>query len=491
VAHEHGDHLSRVQDGEPTVLAKGPSAVAAFQVTGELVAIARFDRVDVWTLSGQRRWQHEGGPFVGITVVGKIVVALKADGELLFLSLMNGSDTGRLKLEVPEPAHRWRLAPLEGSRFALALGEWLVIVDAAKEKVFRRTRLRARATAVGASERRVVVGLDDGWIQTVDPLTGDVRGAHHVHRAPLRAVAMGKGVVLTAAAHEPVRAWDEARLSGATPSASPTTALAARGSLLATGTRAGQLRIQKGVEEVGSVRLDGAVSFVHVATDDAVIAVTSSLVVRLEKPWKAPKPLVLDAACSAFAADDRYAFSGSGSGVVDVFDLAAGKKVTSYALSDAAISALVRPRGVHLVVGTGALDGRLFVVDVAEAKVVHRIEAHQEAFGITSLAAEPRGRIAASGSDDGTIALLDIAKGRVLARLRVREAPVSLAFDPTGKRLVAALEDGSVTVFALDQRAAASAVQVPPTARVAWGDGPDKLVCGLTDGRVDVVIVRA
>ncbi len=488
IAYSNRDHVLRVAGSEKSVVGKHASPVAAMRVAGEQVAIARFDGVDLWTLAGQRRWQHEGGPFVAVTVVGKTVVGLEADGELAFLSMMNGSLTGRLKLEVTEAAHTWHLAAIEGSRFALALGEWLVIVDAAKEKVFRRTRMRARVSALAASDRRVVVGLEDGWVQMVDPLTGEARGALEVHRTPVRSVALTKGVFFTSSENE-VSAWDEALLSGAPVAASPVTALAARGALAAVGAKSGRLRIQKGVEEVGSMRLDGSVAFVHVAKDESVVAVSSSLVVRLQKPWKAPRPLVLDAPCTAFAADDSYAFSGNEHGVVDVFQLDGGKKVTSYELSDATISALVRTRGVHLVVGTDALDGRIFVVDVAEAQIVHRIEAHQDAFGVTSLATEPRGRVVASGSDDGTIALIDVAKGKVLARLTVREAPVSLAFDPTGKRLVAALVDGSVTLIALDQRGAMSVVKAPPTARVAWGEGPNQVLCGLTDGRVELVTV--
>jgi outer membrane protein assembly factor BamB len=477
-------HLVRVSGSERSVVAKGDSVVAGFRVSGDQVAVAREESVDYWNLTGQLRWQHEGGPFLAVTVVGKTVVALKADGEIEFLAVMTGSVTGRMKLEVPEAASTWHLAAVEGSRFALGLGDFLVIVDAAKEKVFRRTRMRTKITSLAANERRVLVGLDDGWIQVVDPLTGDARGALETHRTAVRAVGFGKGVVLTTAHGEPLRVWDEAQLSGAPVASSPVSSLSARGALVAVGTKAGRARILKGVEEVGSTRLGGPASFVHVAEDESVLAVSASLVVRLEKPWKTPKPLVLETTCTAFAADDAYVFSGNDQGTVDVFDLDTCKKLTSYELSDGTISALARPRGVHLVVGTDALDGRVFVVDVAEAAVVHRIEAHQDAFGVTCLAAEPRGRLVASGSDDGTVALIDLAKGRVLARLTVAEAPVSLTFDATGKRLFVASSDGAVTAFALDQKGKASTVEVPKTTCVAWSNG---LVCGLFDGRVEHV----
>ncbi len=484
VSHAGADHLVRVSGSERSTVAKGESPVTSFKVSGEQVAVAREGGVDYWNVSGQLRWQHEGGPFLAVTVIGKTVVALRTDGELEFLAVMSGSVTGRMKLEVPEAASTWHLAAVEGSRFALGLGDFLVIVDAAKEKVFRRTRMRTKVTSLAANERRVLVGLDDGWVQVVDPLTGDARGALETHRTAVRAVGFGKGVVLTAAHGEPLRVWDEAQLSGAPVASSPVSALSARGSLVAVGTKAGRARILKGVEEVGSTRLAGPASFVHVAEDESVLAVSASLVICLEKPWKTPKPVVLESTCTAFAADDAYAFSGNDQGTVDVFDLEAGKKVTSYELSDGTISALVRPRGVHLVVGTDALDGRVFVVDVAAATVVHRIEAHQDAFGVTCLAAEPRGRLVASGSDDGTVALIDLAKGRVLARLPVPEAPTSLTFDSTGKRLFVALGNGAVTAFALDQKGKASPVEVPKTTCVAWSEG---LVCGLVDGRVEHV----
>lgn len=362
VAYANQDHLLHVVGREKSVLAKHPSPVAAMRVAGEQVAVARFDGIELWTLAGRRRWICDGGPFVAVTVVGKTVVGLQADGELLFLSMMSGSVAGRLKLEVTEAAFTWQMAALEGSRFALALGEWLVIVDAAKEKVFRRTRLRGKVSALAANDRHVIVGLDDGWVQLVDALTGEARGAMEVHASAVRAVALDKGVFFTSSESE-VRAWDTSLLSGAPIAASPVTSLTSRAGLAAVGAKSGRLLIKKGVEEVGSMRLDSSVAFVHIANDDSVVAVSSSLLVRLQKPWRTPKPIMLSAPCTALAADDDYAFSGNENGGVDVFEFESGKKVTSYELSDATISALARTRGVHLVVGTDALDGRLFVVD--------------------------------------------------------------------------------------------------------------------------------
>ena len=196
-----------------------------------------------------------------------------------------------------------------------------------------------------------------------------------------------------------------------------------------------------------------------------------------------PRPLALRAQASAFAADDDYAFAGTDSGSVDVYDLAE-------ATPRHELCALRRRRhgarasaGPALVVGTGALDGRVFIVDVTEAKVLHRMEPHDEAFGVTCLAYDPRGRIVASGADDGSIALIDPVKGKVLARLRVRETPMSLAFDADGRRLACVFADGTAGLVKLGPRGA-TIEDIPLTgvAHVAWGDDA---FFGFADGRVE------
>lgn len=475
-------HLIRHTAGRNVRAAAGDEGVDAFAISGEQLAVARFGTLELWTLADQRRWSIDGGPFVGVTFAGRTLVALKADGELLFLSLLKGAVMGTLKLAAAEPAFSWRLASIDGTRFALGFGEWLVVIDAASHKVVRRTKVRGGILALAASERRMIVGFEDGWIQAFDAFTGEPRGAVQAHEGDVVAVAMSAGSIFSAARMGPVRAWDESAVETAARAGSPITSLACRGGFVAVGDRAGRLRMLKGVEEVGTLRLDGPITGTHVTVDDTVIAASGSVLVVLTKPWKTPRPILLQSASTALAVDAAYAFVGNEQGGVDVYDLERGTHVTSYALSEASICSLVRLPGAYLVVGTGALDGRLFVVDVAKAKVVFRIEAHQEAFGVTSLATEPRGRLVASGSDDGTIALIDPAKGRILARVRVPETPTSLAFDATGRKLAAVLADGSTLVVAIDQRAAVTPLEFRKAAHLSWGD---TLVVGLADGRIE------
>lgn len=469
--------------GRTLRVAHGDTNISSFAVSGEQVAIARHDGLELWTLADQRRWRVSGAAFVAVAFAGRTLVAIRGDGEIVFVSLLKGAEQGTLKLAAPEPVPSWRLASIDAARVAISLGEWLVIVDGASQKVVRRTRARGPIVSLAATDKRVVVGIADGWVQAFDAFTGEARGAIEAHGEPVTCVTTaGTSIVSATKQSSLVRSWDESALQATARGGAPVTALAARGPLVAVGDRSGRLRLLKGVEEMSSIRLDGAIGGVHIAETETVTGATGSVLVRLAKPWKLPQPILLSAPSTAFAIDDAYAFSGSESGTVDVFELARGSLVTSYALSEAGITALLRLPGAKLVVGTGALDGRLFVVDVAEAKVVFRIEAHQEAFGVTALAAEPRGRLVASGSDDGRVALIDPAKGRVLAHVTLSETPVSLAFDATGRKLAAALADGSSVVIFLDRRAAVTPLPYRGVTRVAWGD---TLLLGMAEGPVE------
>ena len=469
--------------GKPAVFADGATDIEAFAVAVDGVAVARKDSLELWTHAGKLRWTVPGA-WVAAAIVPGHVVALAEDGTLAFTAMRDGMTIGTLHLASTEPATEWRLACIDVGRVVLALGDWLVWIDVATKKTLRRVRTRDKVTALVADGQWVVCSTDTGWILAFSADSGEPGAAFEAEQGVLTSLALGKKTLFSGGQKPAVRARPRAELDLARSSLdAPVTALAARDDLIAVGDGSGNLRLLRGGAEQMTRPLGEALISVHLARGEVLVAATARVILRVERPWSSPRPLALRSAASAFAADEDYAFAGTELGAVDVYDLATATHVTSYALSDGEVTALARLPGKYLVVGTGALDGRVFVVDVTEPKVVHRLEPHDEAFAVTCLAYDPRGRIVASGADDGSIALIDPAKGKILARLQVRETPVSLAFDAQGRRLACVFADGTAGLVKLGPRGATMEdIALTGAARVAWGDDA---VFGFADGRVE------
>lgn len=465
------------------------SAIRSFTASASELLLGRDKALELWTADGEKRWQHAGGPWNELSLGNELALAIDADGALIFLSRDAGEALGALRLASVEPPSSWRIAGLGRYEAVLALGDWLVWIDLKTRKVARRVRARGKITAIDGDTDLVVVGCEDGWLQTFKAASGEPRAAFRSNEAPVVAVVLGDRHVFATDGEE-VCAFERHTASSVPKIADPITSMAGAGDIVAAGDRKGNVRILRDGREIATMPVGEAAIATHLVGNGTLVAASSRIVMRAPRPWHAPRPIALKNPATAVAADESYVFAGSGRGAVDVFDLDRGGYVTTYQLSDADISALCRLPGALLVVGTGALDGRLFVVDVAEAKVLHRIETHDEAFGVTCLAADRRGRIVASGSDDSTIVLIDPSKGRTLATIRVKETPVSLAFDTTGRRIVAAFADGTVAVVTLGSKGAQiSDAGLRGAVRVSWGDGAPFV--GFKDGRVESLPVES
>ena len=486
---EKQKHLARVSPGaRPVQFAAGKGTIGAFGVgRDDAVAVARGEAIELWSRDDDKRWSMKGGPFIQAAVARDHVVALGEDGALYFFGRDKGEPLGALRLASPDPVSGWRLAHVEGCVVILALGEWLVWIDAGTRKTIRRVRARSKVTAIAADPAHVVVAVEEGFVQAFRASTGEPRASFAAHEDGVEAIALGGDVLFTmgTAGADSVRVYDRQTLDVAVRTASPVSSIAARGGIVAVGDRSGRVRLlEASLREVGAFTTGEGPTALFFAKDETVIAACPRAVMRVERPYQAPRPIALRAAPTAFAADEAYAFAGTQSGAVDVYELAAGRHVTTYTLSsDDRITALLRLAGALLVVGTGALDGRVLFVDVAEAKVVHRVSPHEEAFGVTALACDARGRIVASGSDEGSIALLEPAKGRILAKLRVNETPTAMAFEPSGRRLACVFADGTAAVVTFAQKGATvSDLGLRGVTHVAWGES---LVFGFRDGHVE------
>lgn len=494
VLAEKQKHLGRVNidDASTAPFAAGKKAISAFGVgRDDTVVIARGDAVELWSRDGERRWSTVHAPVQDVVLARDHVIALGEDGALYFFSREKGEALGALRLASPDPAASFRLAHIDAGIVILALGEWLVWIDATTRKTVRRVRARAKVVEISADAEHVAVAVEDGFVQAFRAATGEPRASFAAHDDGVAGLALGPDALYTMSGGDAgeVRACERQTLDVTVRAASPVCAIAARGKLAAVGDRSGRVRVVESsgsdLHEVAAVACGEGPVGVFIAKDETLTVAGSRVMMRVSPPYREPpRPIALRAAPTAFVADDAYAFAGTQAGAVDVYELAAGRPLTTYALSsDDRITALVRLAGAMLVVGTGALDGRVLVVDVVDAKVVHRLSPHEEAFGVTCLASDARGRIVASGSDEGSIALLDPQKGRVLAKIRVSETPTSLAFEPTGRRLACVFADGTAAIVSFAQKGATVAdLGLRGATHVAWGDG---LVFGFKDGNAE------
>jgi hypothetical protein len=342
---------------------------------------------------------------------------------------------------------------------------------------------------MSADPEHVVVAVEGGFVQTFRATTGEPRGAVAMDDG-VAAVALGVRSLFTIGAGAGDLHVAERQALEASPKVGqPVSSLSARGRFSAVGDHGGRVRLFEATEgdvrEVAGVTTGEPPTGLFVGKSGTeLVAAGARLLVRSSAPWQTPKPVMLRAAPTAFSCDEAYAFVGTAAGEVDVYDLASGRQVTTYALSsDDRITALVRLSGATLIVGTGALDGRVLVVDVVNAKIAHRMSPHEEAFGVTCLAADARGRIVASGGDDCSVVLLDPAKGKILARLRLPETPIAAAFEPTGRRLACVFGDGTTALVTLTQKGASVAdLGLRGVTHVAWAD---ELLFGFKDGHVE------
>ena len=479
-------HLLRVGNGKPAKFGAGSSPIDAFAIAragASDVAIARTDSLELWSEEGKRLWTAKRGPWIAVAVSRDHVGAVGGDGALVFASRKDGELEGALRLASTEPAHMWRLAHVDGAAMVLALGEWVVWVDAKTRKVIRRVRARAKVGELRADQDLVVVALEGGVVQAFRAPTGEPRSSFVAHEEGIKDLELAPEAVYTCGLDGETKEWERTALDAPSRASAPITAVAGRGELVAVGDRSGRVRVMRGEREVASLALGEGVLGVHLGANDMLVAATARIVVRTQRPWDNLRPVALRAQPTAFAADDAYAFAGTQTGAVEVYDLTAGRHLTTYALSsEDRVTAIARLPGKLLVVGTGALDGRVIVVDVVEAKVRHRICAHDDAFAVTCLASEARGRLVASGSDDGTIALIDPVLGRHLARIRVPETPVSIAFEGNGRRFACAFADGTAAIVTLAQKGTSvTDVGLRGVVFVAWGAEP---VFGHADGTV-------
>jgi WD40 repeat protein len=156
----------------------------------------------------------------------------------------------------------------------------------------------------------------------------------------------------------------------------------------------------------------------------------------------------------AFHPNGRLLAYGSTAGNFDVFDLNTSKRsavLNDRTTSDARNS---HTKGrLHVafspdgrILATGSEDKTIRLWDVATGKVAGVLKGHTDA--VTCLTFNPIGKILASGSKDKTIRLWDLPTGKTAAVLQGHtDGILSVAISPDGKMLASGSQDGTIKLW--------------------------------------------
>jgi WD40 repeat protein len=151
-------------------------------------------------------------------------------------------------------------------------------------------------------------------------------------------------------------------------------------------------------------------------------------------------------ASAAMSADGRRAVTGLREGAAELWDLEKGARIALLEGHRRTVwRALFSPDGKHILTGGGDSAARLW--DAESGTLLHTLDAN--ALVVRNIAFSPDGRIALADAGAGpqsvptSLALWDVASGRLLRRLEGPEQIMTVAFSPDGA-LVAAGEEGSL-----------------------------------------------
>ncbi|MDW8071839.1 MAG: zinc-ribbon domain-containing protein [Anaerolineae bacterium] len=144
-----------------------------------------------------------------------------------------------------------------------------------------------------------------------------------------------------------------------------------------------------------------------------------------------------------WASDGRRVAVASLGGIY-LYDAQTEQEVQAIGPGIVVLSVAFAPDGKTLA--SGLQDGTIRLWEVASGRELSTLCGHTEA--VQSVAFAPDSRLLASGSWDGTVRLWEVASGRELSTLRGHTAAVqSVAFAPDGRLLASGSWDGTVRLW--------------------------------------------
>ncbi|XP_033757244.1 LOW QUALITY PROTEIN: telomerase protein component 1-like [Pecten maximus] len=152
-----------------------------------------------------------------------------------------------------------------------------------------------------------------------------------------------------------------------------------------------------------------------------------------------PQPVM----CVAISQDCQYFVCGGLDGVVRLYNMETGKEVHTYRGHSDAVSDVCFVSKSFLC--SASHDNSLSIWHVEDGHRVHLLKGHTRR--VKSCAADPAGKLVASGSWDCTVKVWEASKGSVSCTLNVGSPVNSVSFHPEGQLIVTGSWDATIKIW--------------------------------------------
>jgi WD40 repeat protein/DNA-binding SARP family transcriptional activator len=177
-------------------------------------------------------------------------------------------------------------------------------------------------------------------------------------------------------------------------------------------------------------------------------------------------------------------------GTVDILDARTGEPLHSISGHDAPVNGIAfSPDGT--LVGTTGEDGFAKIWDLETGEELHALESPAGRDAIAPSFSPDGSLFAAAWLHEGFIRILDLTSGRIVREIQVNGSPRSTSFDPSGARIVIALDTASAVVVDVRSGDEVLTLDDPGSSGAVWSPDGTSIATAGDDGVARIFDARA